>query len=197
MGWALHDDSAVAGTPERCAGHGRFQTPAKQEFILRYISQRESLRGLVQQHKVTRVGLEFPVFGQMWSEGMYGLFLFVCEALRAEKCDVVFWSPMQVKAHARDTIERPPKWAMEKPDMVEAAAHDVGSGRWNHNEADAYLVGVLSARFWRFLDGDLPVGELTPTETRYFTEVKVQKAGKAVKKGMIYREDERFFAWSQ
>jgi hypothetical protein len=196
MGWALHDDSAEVGTPERCAGHGRFQTPAKQEFILRYMSQRESLRGLVQQHKVTRVGLEFPVFGQMWSEGMYGLFLFVCEALRAEKCDVVFWSPMQVKAHARDTIERPPKWVMEKPDMVEAAAHDVGSGRWNHNEADAYLVGVLSARFWRFLDGDLLAGELTPTETRYFTEVKVQKAGKSVKKGMIYREDERFFAWS-
>ena len=72
----------------------------------------------------------------------------------------------------------------------------VGKGRWNHNEADAYLAGVLGARFWKFLDGDLPAGELTPTETKYFTEIHVPKVGKTIKKGLIYRENERFFAWS-
>lgn len=204
FGWALHNDSAVVGTPQRCIAHGRFQTPGSQEFILRYVSQRNSLRALIQKYGVTRVGLEFPVFDQLWSEGMYGLFLFVCEALREEKCDVVFWTPMQVKAHAREHFVdengapcRPLKWKMEKPDMVEAAAHDVGGKSWNHNEADAYLVGVLGARFWKFLDGDLPAGDLTETETRYFTEVKVPKVGKTIKKGLIYRENERFFAWSQ
>ena len=195
-GWAIHDDSLPVGNPGRCLSHGRFQTPSKMEFLVRYTTLRECVRSLIQDKNVRKVSIEYPFPGGSYSEGMWGLFLFVSEALRAEKCDVVFWSPMQIKAHARDSIERPLKWKMEKPDMVEAAATDVGHGRWNHNEADAYLAWVLGARFWKFLDGDLLAGELTPTETKYFTEIHVPKVGKTIKKGLIYRENERFFAWS-
>ena len=151
---------------------------------------RESLRALIQEHKPDRVGIEFPVFDNLWSEGMYGLFLYSCEALRAECMDVVFWSPLQAKAHARDTLDRPKGWKM-----------DAAGGRWNHNEADAYLVGVLSGRFWEFYDGTLEEGGLTPTESRYFTKVHTfvrgKKAGKTIKKGVIYRESDRFFTWSR
>lgn len=200
MGWALHDTEAPVQDAKRCLGRGRFQTPASMEFIDRNISQRESLRALIQRLEPDKIGIEFPIFGQMYSEGMYGLFLFCCEALKKEGCDVVFWAPLQVKAHARDTLVRPKGWKMDKVDMVEAAKLDAGGGRWNHNEADAYLVGVLSGRFWKLLLGELTEPDLTATEAHYFTGIKTylkgRLAGRSVKKGVIYREDERFFAWS-
>jgi len=201
FGWALHDTNAPVGDASRCPGRGRFRTPAKMEFIDRYVYMRESLRALINEHQPDKVGLEFPVFGNLWSEGMYGLFLFTIEALKKEGCDVVFWSPLQVKAHARDTIDRPKGWKMDKVDMCEAAKTDAAGGRWNHNEADAYLVGVLAGRFWSFFEGEVDEGGLTPTETRYFTLVKKytrgKRAGRTVRKGVIHREDDRFFRWSK
>lgn len=199
FGWALHDSTAPVGTPDRCVVRGRLSTPAKMEFVSRYIHQRECLRALIQEHKPDAVGIEYPVFDNLYSEGMYGLFLYTCEALRAERMDVVFWSPLQVKAHARATIDRPPKWVMDKVDMVEAAQKDCAA-RMNHNEADAYLVAVLSARFWAFYKGDITLHDLTPIEAKYFCDVhtftKGKKAGKTEQRGVIYRESDRFFRWS-
>jgi hypothetical protein len=198
-GWAIHDTEAPVGAPERCLARGRFRTDAKMEFLDRYVSQRESLREVVREHKPDRVGIEFPIFNDLFSEGMYGLFLFSCEALKTEKCDVVFWTPLQVKARARELIQRPKGWVMDKPDMVEAAQYDC-SARMNHNEADAYLVGFLAGRFWKFLEGELGEEDLTPVERGYFSAVHTftrgAKAGKTVKKGMIFRENDRFFTWS-
>lgn len=207
FGWALHDTETHRGTAARLLARGRFQTPAKMEFIDRYVSQRERLVELIKLHQPDRVGLEFPVFDQMFSEGMYGLFLFVSEALKTSRCDVVFWSPLQIKAHARDSLvdsegnpARPKGWKMDKVDMVEAAGMDTGISRWNHNEADAYLAAVLAGRFWKLFDGTLSEADLTPTEARYFLEVKEflrgKMAGKTVKKGVMFRENDRFFSWS-
>jgi hypothetical protein len=169
------------------------------EFIDRYKSQRESLRKLVQDHRPDRVGIEFPIFNDLWSEGMYGLFLFSGEALKDEGCDVVFWTPLQIKAHAREAIGRPKGWKMDKVDMVEAAKADAGIGRWNHNEADAYLCAVLAGRFWDFYDGRIAEADLTSVEAHYITRVhtyvKGKKAGKTVRTGMVFRESDRFFAW--
>jgi hypothetical protein len=170
------------------------------EFVTRYTFMRDSLRALIQEHKPDRVGVEYPIMNAMYSEGMWGLFLYSCEALRAECMDVVFWSPLQAKAHARDSIDRPKGWKMDKVDMVEAAKKDAGPGRWNHNEADAYLVAVLAGRFWGFYDGEIAEGGLTPTEARYFTKVHTyvrgRKVGKTIKTGVIHRESDRFFRWS-
>jgi hypothetical protein len=170
-------------------------------FVDRYIEMRERLRELVQEVEPDRVGLEFPVFNNLWSEGMYGLFLFTCEALRIEKQDVVFWSPGQIKAHARDSLGRPKGWTMHKADMVKAAQQDAGGGRWNHNEADAYLVARLAARFWLLHDDEIRERELTKNERRFFLDIKKyirgKKAGRTERKGVMYREDERFFIWSK
>jgi len=199
-GWAVHETDAVGLA--RCPSRGRFQTKASTLFIDRYVSMREDLRVLIRKVKPDRIGLEFPVFDNLFSEGMYGLFLYTCEALRLEGCDVVFWSPLQVKAHARDSLGRPKGWQMMKPDMVEAAKMDTGGkGQWNHNEADAYLVGRLAGRFWSFIDsGNLTEADLTVTERKYFTGVhtftKGKRAGTEVRSGLMYREDERFFRWS-
>ena len=170
------------------------------EFVVRYMTQRDRLAALIREHKPDKVGIEFPVFDNLFSEGMYGLFLYSCEALRTEGCDVVFWSPLQVKAHARETIDRPKSWVMDKVDMVEAAKTDAGGSKWNHNEADAYLVARLAGRFWHLHGSLLTEDALTPTERKYFTEIKQfvrgKKAGQAEHRGIIYREDDRFFMWS-
>ena len=201
FGWAMHDTTPQLGAPARCLNRGRFSTPAQMEFVSRYITMRESLRSLIRQEQPDKVGLEFPVFNNLFSEGMYGLFLYTCEALKTEGCDVVFWSPLQVKAHARETLGRPAKWQMMKPDMVEAAKSDTGGkGKWNHNEADAYLVARLAGRFWSFLEGSIPEDNLSTTERKYFAEVhtytKGDRAGEVVQRGVMYRENERFFRWS-
>jgi len=201
FGWAVHDTTPAVGERSRCEDRGRFQTSTKTLFIDRYTDLRERLRGLVRDKQPDRVGLEFPVFNNLWSEGMYGLFLYTCEALRLEGQDVVFWSPLQVKAHARESLGRPKGWQMAKADMVDAAKVDAGGGRWNHNEADAYLVARLAARFWLLHDDSLRERDLTPVERKYFLAIKRyvrgKKEGRVERKGVMYREDERFFIWSK
>lgn len=200
-GWAIHDTDAPVGSTDRCLARGRFSTPAKTEFVDRYVMMRESLKSLIHRERPDFVGIEHPVFSALFSEGMYGLFLYSCEALKSSGCDVVFWSPLQVKAHARESLGRPAKWVMDKVDMVEASKHDAGPGRWNHNEADAYLVARLSGRFWKLYGEAITPDDLTPVERKYFTEihkfVRGKRAGREVRKGVMYREDERFFLWSQ
>jgi hypothetical protein len=197
-GWALHDPEA---TP-RCIERGRFQTSAKTLFIDRYIELRESLTQLILRTNPDKIGIEFPIFNDIFSEGMYGLFLYSCEAIRTLKKDVVFWSPLQVKSHARETLERPKAWVMQKPDMVEAAKKDVGGGgNWNHNEADAYLIARLSARFWLLQSESISAADLSLVEKKFFLDIKTytrgKKAGKTELKGVFHREDERFFLWSK
>ena len=200
FGWALHDTEATG--KDRCPSRGRFQTSAKTLFVDRYIEMREQVRTLVAEHGVVRIGVEYPIFNELWSEGMYGLFLYTCEALRQSKVDVVFLSPMQVKAHAHTFLQRPKGWRMEKPDMVEAAKADTGGkGQWNHNEADAYWVARTASRFWMLLDGVIQKEDLSPAEHRQFMDIHTygrgKRAGKTVTRGILFREDERFFRWSK
>jgi Holliday junction resolvasome RuvABC endonuclease subunit len=200
FGWAVIDTRA--SMKKRCIARGRFKTLPVTLFIDRYIFLREELRSLLREFTPDRVGIEYPIFNDLYSEGMYGLFLYSCEALRTERMDTVFFSPPQVKAHAREFLGRPKGWKMAKPDMVEAAkAHTGGKGRWNHNEADAYWVASSAARFWLYYDGLLEIDALTPVEKKEFlnlhTYVRGKKAGRTVRSGMLFREDDRFFLWSE
>lgn len=199
FGWSIINTDIAQGQKGRLEEKGLWQTPAKMEFVERYMSQRQSLIDLIESKKPDYIGIEFPVFGNLWSEGMYGLFLFCCEALKQTGSDVVFWSPLQVKAHARLLIDRPKGWKMDKQDMVEAAKLDAGIGKINHNEADAYHVARLSSRFWMLYTEQITEKDLNEVEKKYFlqehTYTKGNKAGRTKKSGMLYREDERFFQW--
>jgi len=206
FGWAIHDSDTPEGSTARCLSRGRFQTSAKTLFIDRYCELRESVRLLVERcgvtYGITLVSLEYPVFHEMYSEGLYGLFLYVCEARRAAQVDVVFFSPGQIKSHCHTFLQRPKGWKMMKPDMVEGAKLDAGGkGRWNHNEADAYWAARAGARFWSFYKGVLKESDLTPKELKQFTEIHTyqrgKRAGQTVVRGICHREDERFFLWSK
>jgi hypothetical protein len=204
FGWAIHDTNASGKA--RCPARGRFQTSSKALFIARYIEMRERLRALIRDTEPDAMALEFPVFNDLWSEGMYGLFLYCCEGLREERQDVVFLANNQIKGHAREFLKRPKVdnkvWKMMKPDMVEASKVDTGGGRWNHNEADAYLCAKLGARFWLFQRGEIVEADLTTVEAHQFAKIhkygpRSKKAGEVVRRGIVYREDERFFMWSK
>lgn len=200
FGWAVCDLDAVGKA--RCPMRGRWKTTARDLFVQRYTTLREHVRKLVRDTGIVRLGVESPVYGALYSEGMYGLYLFVNEALWQEHRDVVFFSPPQTKATARLHLGRPQGWKMMKPDMIEAAKSDTGGkGRWSNDEADAYWAARSAARFWLLYDGRISLDELTPVERHQFTKIHTfkrgPKAGKAVRKGLLYREDDRFFRWSE
>lgn len=180
---------------------GHLATPTKQIFVQRYMTLRAVVSQLLDDHpSVEVVGVESPPFGEMWSEGLYGLFLYVCEAVYSKRKDVVFFDPVTLKLLVKldPNIRR---GAMDKSDMVEAARVDTGiKGRFNHNEADAYHIARFAARFWTFLNGGLTEEELTPSERHVFcrthTYQRGRKAGRTVKSGLLFREDDRFFRFS-
>ena len=205
FGWAIHDTDASGA--DRCPARGRFKTSSKTLFVDRYIQMRENVLGILGEYPhITRLGCESPIFKELYSEGMYGLFLYTCEAMRLGKRDVVLFSPPQTKVHARAFIDRPviagKAWVMGKPDMVEAAVTDTGGkGRWDHNEADAYWAARTAARFWLYHDGVIQTEDLTTAERKQFADIQTfqrgKRAGQTVERGILFREDERFFRWSE
>jgi hypothetical protein len=147
------------------------------------------------------MGIEHPVFNEDYSEGMYALFMFSLDAIKECHQNLVFFAPPQVKKFAKDLLDRPSGWRMGKSDMVDAAREDTGGkGRWDHNEADAYLVAAFAGRFWSFYAEDLNENELTKYENATFTNIRTitkgKRAGRTEIKGILHREGERFFLWS-
>lgn len=200
-GWALHDTSAQAS--DRVVERGRFRTKPRdfRDEVSRYVYLRECLREKILELEPDAMGIEHPVLNEQYSEGMYGLFLFSLEAIRDCAQDVILLAPPQVKRFAKDILERPKGWKMGKSDMVDAAKEDTGgSGRWDHNEADAYLVAAFSGRFWEFFVGDLHEEDLTKYEHQTFTKIRTitrgKRAGQVEVKGILHREGDRFFLWS-
>ena len=200
-GWALHDTTAEGRG--RVVDRGRFRTKPKdfRDEVSRYVHLRECLRSKIAELDPDVMGIEHPVLNEQYSEGMYGLFLFSLEAIRDQAKDLVLFAPPQVKRYAKDILGRPTKWKMGKSDMVQAAQEDTGGGgRWDHNEADAYLVAGISGRFWECYVGDLAEEDLTPYELKAFTSIRTitkgKRAGQTEIKGILHREGDRFFLWS-
>lgn len=162
---------------------------------------RDLVARLLQEHpNIEGVGVESPPFGELWSEGLYGLFLYVNEALYVARKDVVFFDPVTLKSLTK-LDPKVVKGRMTKADMVAAAKADTGiKGRFNHNEADAYHLARFSARFWDFLYERITEDDLTPSELHTFarthTYVRGKKAGQTERKGTVYRENDRFFLYS-
>jgi hypothetical protein len=194
----VHDSSATGR--DRVIAKGIFKTNSKWIFVTRYMFLREKVLELIDKYpQVEALGSESSTFGQDYSEGLYGLYLYVAEAVFLRRKDVVYFDPSTVKAL---TKEYPRPGQMFKSDMVNAARLDTGiKGRFNHNEADAYHVARYAARFWEFLDGKIPEEELTPAEHHTFCEkhtyVRGKKAGLTIYNGVQFKEGRRFFRFSQ
>ncbi len=200
FGWCIHD-SSVAG-PKRIRLKGRESTSPREIFVERYIRLRELVCSILAKYpEIEAVGVESPVFGATFSSGAYGLFVMVNEAVYLHRKDVVYYDPSTLKALAKmDPKVR--KGEMRKSDMVDAARADTGiRGRFNHDEADAYHVARFAARFWELDKGIIKESDLTPSERHTFlrthTYIRGARAGETVKGGTVFKENERFFRFSQ
>lgn len=199
FGWAIHDDTAEGAS--RLVSSGLWVTSPKEVFVKRYRRLRTLLTKLLLENpEVLTVGVESPPFGEQFSEGLYALFTHVNEAVYLARRDVVHFDPGTVKMLAKiDPSLRPGK--MFKSDMVEMARLDTGISRWNHNVADAYLIAIYGARFWRYLRQDIGIDQLTPSEYKAFARThtfqKGLKKGVTVKMGAVYKEGRRFFEFSK
>jgi len=199
FGWCLHDADAFG--KKRVVDKGRFASPSSDVFVERYMCLRECVGDLIDDWpEIQIVGVESPPFGELWSEGLYGLFLYVNEAIYTRRKDVVYFDPSTVKSLAKEdpTVRR---GKMFKADMVAMAKADTGISRWNSDEADAYHIARFAARFWLLLEGRIDKDVLLPSEAHTFLKEKTyskgRHAGETRQLGTLYREDERFFRFSK
>ena len=200
FGWCVHNSSAEGA--DRVVARGRFATSSKAIFVQRYIELRESVGQVIDQYPdISAVGVESPPFGEQYSEGLYGLFVMVNEAIYVRRRDVVYFDPGSLKMLAKEDPDVR-KGKMFKADMVDAAKADTGiKGKFNHNEADAYHLGRFAARFFDFVRGNLKEDDLTPAEHRSFarvhTFVRGKRKGETVRQGAAFKEGQRFFRFSE
>lgn len=198
FGWCVHNAS-VSGKG-RVLAKGTLKTPASRIFYWRYMYLREAVAKLLDRYaEVEAVGVESPPFGEGYSEGLFGLFLYVNEAILCHRKNVVYFDPLRLKLLAKmDPAVR--QGTMDKGDMVDAARQDTGIPKWNHNEADAYIIARSAARFWELHAGVIAPDELTPAEEQVFRSVHVfsrgPKAGITDKRGILFKEGDRFYQFS-
>jgi Holliday junction resolvasome RuvABC endonuclease subunit len=199
MGWCIHDPWAVG--KKRVVDKGRFSSPADEVFIARNMGLRACICDLLTDYpEVSIVGVESPIFGESYSEGAYGLFLYVNEAIYLHRKDVVYFDPSTVKSLAKEDPDIR-KGKMFKSDMVTLARADTGVTTWNNDEADAYHVARFAARFLMLLNGEITEDVLLPSEQHTFmrshTFTKGKHAGETHRDGILFRENDRFFRFSK
>jgi Holliday junction resolvasome RuvABC endonuclease subunit len=198
FGWCVHDSSKLGA--ERIVQSGVYSTPEKTLWVTRYTELRDHVALLLDRYLIIEnVGVESVAYGELWSEGAFGLFLMVNEAILSRRKDVVFFDPSTVKMLAKGD-PRVRRGKMGKGDMVDAAKAETGR-RLNHNVADAYHVARSAARFWMLFHGQITEEDLLPAElhafTRIHTFVRGKRAGQTVKHGAIFKENQRFFRFSK
>lgn len=198
FGWLIHD-SSVTG-PKRVMARGRWRTTSKTLWIERYVTLRGEVQRLLDSYLlIEAVGVESTTFGEKRSESLYALFLSVNEAVWSRRKDVVYFDPGTVKMLTKEdpSVRR---GKMFKSDMIDAAKADTGLGRWTSDEADAYHIARFTARFWKFLRGEIQVTDLTPAEYQAFAKIHTftrgTRAGETEMRGAIYKENQRFYRFS-
>jgi hypothetical protein len=199
FGWCVHNP--LAKGKARVVDKGRISTSARDIFVTRYMYIRDTLLTILSKYpEVVIVGVESPPFGEQYSEGLYGLFLYVNEAVYLSRKDVVYFDPLTIKFLAKEdpTLR---KGKMFKDDMIALAKADTGVAKWNGDQADAYHVSRFAARLWMLLEGMITEDVLLPTEKHTFlgthTYVRGKRAGETDKSGSVFRENDRFFRFSK
>jgi hypothetical protein len=169
-------------------------------FVERNVVLRQEVQNLLDQYLlIEAVGVESPPFGELYSEGLYGLFLMVNEAIWSRRKDVVYFDPLTLKMLVKED-PKIRKGKMFKSDMIEAARADTGIARWNSDEADGYHVSRYTARFWKLVRGEITEADLTPSEQIAFLKIHTFKRGKrkgqTIRRGALFKENQRYFRFS-
>jgi Holliday junction resolvasome RuvABC endonuclease subunit len=194
-GWAIYDSSAIGKRKLVTSGHeGTLRSVVP---VARYIHFRSLVADLLKRYKVDLVGLESPAYGGgEYSERHFGLMMFSLEAIFEKRKDCVLFDPATVKfltgkgSADKQDIQRFVQLDQMNPDPMQS------------DEADAYCVAKFTTRFMELRNGIIQPDDLTDNESQVFLKrkrkVKYSIGTKVTKKtAMIFRENNRFFRFSQ
>lgn len=197
-GWAVFDSKKMS-----CEEWGTIKTTPKEVVVFRFLRIKHNLSKVIEKYNIRYAGCEAPVFGGYETGTAYALYISLLEVLSSKKIDVVFLAPRQiqkiVKLEGYSTAGK-----VFKSDSVEAAKDflkDIIPSRATGDKADAFHAARIGSRFWDFFNEQLGEEGLTPTEKEMFTKkhtfVRGKNKGLTEKKGLIYRENDLFFRFSQ
>ena len=102
-------------------------------FVERYIFLRDGLREVVQKvradypEKTLRVGIESPIFNDLYSEGMYDSF-YTLTKLMLEKCDTVYLNTQPSQSSCRFFLKQTERMEDAERDMVDAVKQATEGG---------------------------------------------------------------------
>jgi Holliday junction resolvasome RuvABC endonuclease subunit len=195
-GWCVYDSDAIPQLKRVASGHE--STLPSTVPVARFMHLRALVNSLLQKFDVKIVGIESPAYsGGPFSETHFGLMMFSLEAIFEKRKDCVLFDPTTVK-HLIG------KSTFSKSDIQKYVQIDtLSTYQIDNNEADAYCIAKFASRFLNFKNGKTKVEELTLNELSVFlTRTKKKKRSASgipviQKTGHIFRENSRFFQFSQ
>jgi len=196
FGWVILDETKSGR--ESVLKAGVFKTePSGGLLVQRLIMQRERVRWLLEQEKITFIATEAPYWGDFSTELLFALNQFLHEVYMNQKAYVVYIQPTTLKKITYPELKVD---EVTKHHMTHRAKEELNrqGKRFSEHVADAYFVGKLGLRYyqWLFLK-QIPDVDLTEAEQDLFcgkhTYVRGEKKGITEYTGIIYRENDQFF----
>lgn len=158
-----------------------------QKMILRKLLARE-------EGKINYVGIEQPYVsgvgfrnsGGHQSANMWAVYSMLLEEIMDAHLPVLMINITQL--HALIIRRR----GITKTDIVKKAKEEIlTETRMDQHQADAYFVAKSATHFWRLMDGQISLSDLTPDERDIFTSRRVSK--KQNLSGIIWRAGDFWF----
>lgn len=136
------------------------KTKASDSFLYRYMAIRDTIQEYVAKTRPDFVAQEYSPFGESYSEGLFGLYLYTQEAVQNCHLDLVTFGPTQVKAMVRRILDLTGK--MSKQEIRTAASRVYGLNKKpNHNIADALILAYMGWAFFAVKQGLVRLEDLS------------------------------------
>jgi Holliday junction resolvasome RuvABC endonuclease subunit len=200
FGWCLFDSNAKGRKRRIASGHE--ETLSTSVPVTRYIHLRSKVKSLLNTFEPEVVGIESPAFeAGTFVSIHHSLMIYSLEAIFEYRKDCVLFDPATLKSLARGSKSNI-KGPMTKLDMQRFVSNDTMDPELiDNNEADAYCIAYFASRFTRLFNGDITPQDLSEPESRIFLEktkkVKTLKGVKTKRTAHIFRENNRFYRFSQ
>jgi len=176
-GWFLQNE-------KNKLSYGSFKTkPVDGIDLKRLMLQRDRIVNLFNEHKIEHIGIEQPFLRSFNTEKLYALHQFILEVCYTRHIKVVYITPAQIKSFAVGDGQAGKNEIMFKTKEL----LKIGSSKINDDECDAYWVGVIADKFWKFHYGEILEKDLTPAESHIFIKTKTGRPG------LIQKKNESFF----
>lgn len=204
FGWCILEDTQdLFGNISITKGRFRWKEKTdytEYDFVDPFPILEKKLRELISSVNPDHIGIELPIYGTTYSEGMYALYIQNMRIIKQMKKNVLTVGNYDTKARVFDYLKLPKKTKVNKSELKLAARKHTGIQKWTSDEADAYWIAYLAMRFWKLQTGVLQESDLDKMDIEqlscYSLYMKGPKKGTPKKLGLIHRPKDRYFLWS-